>query len=100
MGISNDQHVEVKKGIKSGDVVAMNPNRPCSPRNERREAFSVAAKDAAKKDFSGDPNAKGALPKGAGAGAGPGCSGRRRRAQGRQEEAGRRRDAATRSCRS
>ena len=65
LGISNDQHVEVKKGLKAGDEVAMTPNVLLSE-EQRREAFSVAAKDAAKKDFSGDPNAKGALPKGPG----------------------------------
>ena len=65
LGISNDQHVEVKKGLKSGDEVAMSPGVLLTE-DQKREAFSVAAKDAAKKDFSGDPNAKGALPKGPG----------------------------------
>jgi hypothetical protein len=37
---------------------------------QKREAFNVAATDAAKKDFAGDPSAKGAMPKG-GAGVGP-----------------------------
>ena len=64
IGISNDQHVEVKKGLKAGDVVALNPNTLLTD-EERREAFSIAAKDAAKKDFAGDPNAKSVLPKGA-----------------------------------
>jgi len=75
LGISNDQHVEVKKGLKAGDIVAMNPNSLLTD-EERREAFSVAAKDAAKKDFAGDPSAKKALPKGGpGAGASPDASG-------------------------
>ena len=65
LGISNDQHVQVLKGIKSGDIVAMSPNTLLSE-DERNEAYSLAAKEAAKKDFSGDPNAKGAAPKGAG----------------------------------
>ena len=75
LGISNDQHVEVKQGLKSGDRVAMTPNVLLSD-DERREAFSIAAKDAAKKDFAlGDPNAKKAAPaKGAGPG-GPGAKG-------------------------
>ena len=68
-GISNDQHVEVKKGIKEGDEVAMTPNMLLSE-EEKREAYSVAAKDASKKDFGpGDPSVKGAASKGAGPGA-------------------------------
>ncbi len=58
IGISNDQHVEIKKGIKNGDLVALSPNTMLSD-DERREAFSIAAKDAIKKDFGG-PAAKGA----------------------------------------
>ncbi|WP_435010340.1 efflux RND transporter periplasmic adaptor subunit [Tundrisphaera lichenicola] len=64
LGISNDQHVEVKNGLKAGDQVAMTPNSLLTE-SERREAFSVAAKDAAKKDFGGDPAAKGGSPNGA-----------------------------------
>jgi HlyD family secretion protein len=66
VGVSNDQHVEVKKGIKEGDQVAMTPSVLLSE-DERREAYSIAAKDAAKKDFGAAAPAKGA---GAGAGAG------------------------------
>jgi HlyD family secretion protein len=70
LGISNDQHVEVKKGLKQGELVAMTPGVLLTD-DERREAFSVAAKDAAKKDFSGDPNAKSSMPiRGAAPGAG------------------------------
>ncbi len=69
LGISNDQHVEVKSGLKSGDTVAMTPVSLLTS-EERNEAFNNAAKDAAKKDFGGDPGAKGAAPKGAAAGAG------------------------------
>ena len=61
MGISNDQHIEIKKGIVNGDIVAMSPNLLLSE-DERREAYSVTAKDAAKKDFGG---AEGAAGKGA-----------------------------------
>ena len=71
VGISNDQHVEAKKGLKSGDQVALSPGVLLTD-EQRREAFSVAAKDAAKKDFGGDPNAKGALPKGGMPGGAPG----------------------------
>jgi len=63
LGISNDSHVEVKKGLKAGDLVAMSPNTMLTE-DERREAFSNAAKDAAKKDFGGDPSAKGTATKG------------------------------------
>ncbi len=58
MGISNDQHVEIKKGLKDGDAVAMTPTNLLTE-DERREAFSVASKDASKKDFGG-PAGKGA----------------------------------------
>ncbi len=68
LGVSNDQHVEVKKGLKEGDLVAMTPTLLLTE-DQKREAFSVAAKDAAKKDFGSEPNAKGAAPKDA---AGPG----------------------------
>jgi HlyD family secretion protein len=71
LGVSNDQHVEVKKGLKEGELVAMTPTLLLTE-EQKREAFSGAAKDAAKKDFSGDPNAKGALPTG---GAGIGADG-------------------------
>jgi HlyD family secretion protein len=64
LGVSNDQHVEVTKGVKDGDVVAMNPNILLTE-DERNEANSLAAKDATKKDFGGESNAKGVLPKGA-----------------------------------
>jgi HlyD family secretion protein len=63
LGVSNDQHIEVKKGLKDGAIVAMTPTLLLTE-EQKREAFSVAAKDAAKKDFGGDPNAKSALPKG------------------------------------
>jgi HlyD family secretion protein len=56
-GTSNDQHVVVKSGLKDGDEVAMTPAVLLTD-EERREAYSIAAKDAAKKDFG--PAAKGA----------------------------------------
>ena len=59
LGVSNDQHVEVKKGLKEGEEVAMTPAVLLSD-DERREAFSVAAKEAAKKDFGPASAAKGA----------------------------------------
>ncbi len=66
IGISNDQHVEITKGLKSGDQVAMTPASLLTD-DERREAFSVSSKDATKKDF-------GDAAKGAG-GSGPDAAG-------------------------
>jgi HlyD family secretion protein len=88
LGISNDQHVEVKKGLKAGELVAMTPNSLLSE-DERREAYSVAAKDAAKKDFgSTDPAAKDAPAKGVGGlpgqGAAPGKSEGKAKAKGKR----------------
>jgi HlyD family secretion protein len=65
LGVSNDQHVEVKKGLKDGDQVAMTPTMLLTE-DEKREAYSIAAKDAAKKDFGPDANPKGVMPKGVG----------------------------------
>ncbi len=59
LGLSNDSHIEVKTGLKSGDLAAMTPVTLLTD-DERREAFSVASKDATKKEF-GDA-AKGAQP--------------------------------------
>jgi multidrug resistance efflux pump len=73
LGLSNDKLVEVKKGIKSGEVVALNPISLMSE-EEKREAFSAANKDATKKDWgkaapgapgtaaAGAPGAPGATP--------------------------------------
>jgi HlyD family secretion protein len=50
LGISNDKLVEVKKGLMSGDVVALNPIALMSE-EEKREAFGSSSKDATKKDW-------------------------------------------------
>ncbi len=63
LGISNDQHVEVKKGLKATDLVAMTPNILLTEA-ERDEAFNTAAKDASKKDFGGKAAGKGDSTKG------------------------------------
>ena len=68
-GTSNDNHVEVKKGLKDGDQVAMTPSLLLTE-DERREAYSIAAQDAAKKNFG--PAVKGAAPGGSPDGAPPG----------------------------
>jgi hypothetical protein len=65
LGVSNDQHVEVKKGLKEGDEVAMTPSMLLTE-DEKREAYSVAAKDAAKKDFGPADAIKGGMPSGDG----------------------------------
>jgi HlyD family secretion protein len=65
LGVSNDQHVEVKKGLSDGDQVAMTPTMLLTE-DEKREAYSIAAKDAAKKDFGPDASVKGVMPKGVG----------------------------------
>lgn len=53
-GISNDQHVEIKKGVIANDQIALTPLALLSE-DERREAFSVADRDATKKDFGPAP---------------------------------------------
>ncbi len=50
LGLSNDKLVEVKKGLKAGDLVALNPISLMSE-EEKREAFSSTSKDATKKDW-------------------------------------------------
>ena len=71
LGISNDSHIEIKQGLKDNDQVAMTPITLLTE-NERREAFSVASKDAAKKDFGGAAK-KGGAAEGAGDGAAQGA---------------------------
>ena len=70
LGISNDSHIEIKQGLKDNDQVAMTPVTLLTE-NERREAFSVASKDAGKKDF-GDTAKESGDAEGAGAGAASG----------------------------
>lgn len=65
VGTTNDKLVEIKKGLVSGDVVALNPVALMSE-EEKREAFGSASKDASKKDW-GEAKAKvapGAVAKG------------------------------------
>ncbi len=54
LGISNDKLVEVKKGLKSGEVVALNPIALMSE-EEKREAFGASGKDATKKEWGTPP---------------------------------------------
>ena len=74
LGISNDQQVEIKNGIKSGDLVAMTPTVLLSD-DERREASNVAAKEASKKDF-GASGKEGGPAAGGPDGAAPGGEGK------------------------
>jgi HlyD family secretion protein len=50
LGISNDRLIEVKKGLKTGDLVALNPVALMSE-EEKREAFGSSGKDAEKKNW-------------------------------------------------
>lgn len=63
LGISNDKHVEIKDGLKSGEVVALNPIALLSE-EEKRELFGVTGKGAGKKNWgaaskTGAPGANG-----------------------------------------
>jgi HlyD family secretion protein len=69
LGISNDKLVEVRKGLKAGDLVALNPVSLMSE-EEKREAFGSSGKDASKKEW-GDAAKKAGGPPGV-AGAAPG----------------------------
>jgi len=53
LGISNDSLVEVKTGIKPGDLVALNPIALMSD-DEKRAAFGSTGKDAGKKDWGAE----------------------------------------------
>ena len=66
-GTSNDQLMEIKTGLKSGDEVAMTPALLMTD-DDKRE-FGGNSKDATKKDWGHD--AKGAPVAGAGVGADP-----------------------------
>ncbi len=70
VGISNDKLVEIRKGLKTGDLVALNPTALMSE-EEKREAFGSSSKDASKKDW-GDAAKKAGGPPGV-AGAAPGA---------------------------
>ena len=55
LGISNDKLVEVREGLKTGEVVALNPIALMSE-DEKRQAFgsgSSSGKDASRKDWGG-----------------------------------------------
>jgi HlyD family secretion protein len=60
LGISNERLVEVREGIKAGDVVALNPVALMSE-DQKREAFGTTDKDAVKKDW-GDAKKVGNAP--------------------------------------
>ena len=59
LGISNDKLIEVKEGIKSGDLVVLSP-MSLMTEEQKREAFGSVGKDATKKDWGGAPKGKGA----------------------------------------
>lgn len=74
LGLSNDKHVEVIKGVQPGDVVALNPVALMSE-EEKREAFGGTGKDATKKDWgaAGAPGAVADASKGGAPGGPPGA---------------------------
>ena len=59
LGISNDKLIEVKEGIKPGDLVVLSP-LSLMTEDEKREAFGSVGKDASKKDWGPDAKGKGA----------------------------------------
>ena len=61
LGLSNDKFVEVKEGIKAGDVVALNPIALMTE-EAKRDAFGSASKDASKRDWGDMKSKVGALP--------------------------------------
>ena len=70
LGLTNDKLVEVKGGLKDGDLVALNPISLMSE-EEKREKFGTAKGDAAKKEWGlpvGKPAAAPGAPAAAGAG--------------------------------
>ena len=94
LGISNDKLVEVREGIKAGDLVALNPIGLMSE-EQKREAFGSSEKDASKKEWGGDaaktkiglapvPTLPGAVPGQAGA---PGLD--KAKAKGKTKKGGR-----------
>ncbi|MDR3636216.1 MAG: HlyD family efflux transporter periplasmic adaptor subunit [Isosphaeraceae bacterium] len=75
LGISNDKHVEVKEGLKSGEVVALNPIALLSE-DEKRDLFGGSGKGASKKNWgvaakTGVPGADGKAVVGSGVGVPP-----------------------------
>jgi RND family efflux transporter MFP subunit len=82
LGTSNDQLIEVKKGLKTGEEIVMTPTLVMTA--EDKSEFSNATKEATKKDWGpdaakGNPPAEtkaagpGAAAKGAGGPGGPGA---------------------------
>lgn len=61
LGISNDQLVEVKSGLKENDLVALNPMSLMSE-DEKRDAFGSSSKDGTKKDWGPDAKKVGTVP--------------------------------------
>ncbi len=68
LGVSNDKFVEVKQGLKEGDVIAMDPESLMST-EERREAFGSAGKGA-RRDWAKSGPAEEEVKAGAGGAAG------------------------------
>ena len=60
LGTTNDRHIEVREGLKTGDLVALNPTSLMSE-DEKREAFG-SGKDSAKKEWGSAPKGKSDIP--------------------------------------
>lgn len=74
-GMSNDKLVEIKKGINKGEFIALSPTLLMTE-EEKREAFSGASKDDAKKEWGNDANAPKDAPKGDPTKGGPDAKGK------------------------
>jgi hypothetical protein len=73
LGTTNDRHVEILKGVKTGDRVVLNPTSLMSE-EEKREAFAGSSKEAAKKDWGSAKVQASVIPGAPGAPGTPGAA--------------------------
>ncbi len=73
LGTTNDTHIEVREGVKAGELVAMNPTSLMSE-EEKRSAFG-SSKGGTKKEWGSAPKGKDAGVPGAPAAGGPDAKG-------------------------
>jgi multidrug efflux pump subunit AcrA (membrane-fusion protein) len=57
LGMTNDRFIEVTKGLKTGEIVALNPQALMSE-EEKRDLFGSPDKDSGKKDWGDDAKKK------------------------------------------
>ena len=79
LGITNDKLVEVKEGLKEGDVVALNP-MSLMTEEEKREAFGTSGEARLEEGLGRRPGGHGGRPRRQGAGRAPRPPRRARRA--------------------